>query len=118
MRFRYPIVLALMLVSAAVAAVSVDPKALARFDNSFTKCETRFPEMKGARDEAYLGMYRVKADAKARADLAAARKGAAYQAESRRAREEDAKTPPAKDKLENQCRALWGETQRMRSLAQ
>jgi hypothetical protein len=118
MRPAFLLAATLLLASTTVAAMSIDPKAMARFDNSYTKCEARYPEMRGARDEAYLSMWRVKADAKARAELAAVRKGAPYQAESRRVREEDAKKAPAASTLEGQCRALWAETQRLRSLAQ
>ncbi len=104
----------LMLFSAAAAAMTLNPKAMARFDYSYAKCEAKFPEMRGTRDEAYLSMWRLTADAKARAELAAVRKGEQYQAESKRVREEDAKQlPPAQ--LEQQCRALWGETQKMRN---
>lgn len=98
----------------AATAITVDPKALARFDYSYAKCEAAFPEMKGARDEAYLSLWRIKADAKERADLAAARKGAPYQAEAKRARDDDAKTPAKKETLDQQCKALWGETRRVR----
>jgi hypothetical protein len=100
------------------SALTIDPKAMARFDNSYTKCEAKYPEMRGARDEAYLSMWRVTVDAKTRAELAALRKGEPYQAEMRRARQEDAKkAEPSSSKLEGQCQALWGETQRVRSLA-
>lgn len=117
MRSKSICTLALLCLSAAATAMTIDQKAMARFDNSYAKCEAKFPEMRGARDEAYLSMWRQKADAKARAELAAVRKGAPYQAESRRARDEDAQKPPAAATLDAQCRALWGETQRVRSLA-
>ena len=109
--------LALLFVVAGVNAMAIDPKAMARFDNSYTKCEARFPEMRGARDEAYLSLWRVKADDKARAELATVRKGAPYQSEIRRIKQEDAKNAVPASKLEAQCQALWGETQRVRSLA-
>ncbi len=114
MRLQILAVAALCALPLAAVAITVDPKALARFDHSYAKCEVTFPEMKGARDEAYLGMYRIKADAKERADLAAARKAEAYKAEARRARDDDTKAPPKKETLDQQCRALWGETQRVR----
>jgi hypothetical protein len=101
------VALTLTLFTVAAAAMTLNPKAIARFDHSYAKCEAKFPEMRGTRDEAYLSMYRIKVDAKSSAELAAVRRGAPYQAESRRARAEDAK----------KCRALWGETQRVRSLA-
>jgi hypothetical protein len=109
----------LLLVVVDSAAMSLDPKAMARFDISYAKCEAKFPEMRGARDEAYLSMWRVKPDAKTRAELAAVRKGAPYQGESKRIREEESKKgAPPQATLDGQCRALWGETQRVRSLAQ
>lgn len=97
--------------------MSIDPKAMARFDLSYTKCEARYPEMRGARDEAYLSMWRAKADAKARAELAAVRKGAPYQAESKRIQQEEKKSTQPNAALDGQCQALWAETQRVRSLA-
>lgn len=117
MRSKPILTLALSCFCAGATAMTVDPKQMARFDHSYAKCEAKFPEMRGGRDEAYLSMWRVKADAKARGELAAVRKAAPYQAESRRARDEDAKQPPAAATIEAQCRALWGETQRVRSLA-
>ena len=33
-------------------ALTIDAKALARFDVSYTKCEARYPQMQGHRDEA------------------------------------------------------------------
>jgi len=99
------------------AAMTIDPKAMARFDHSYTKCEARYPEMRGARDEAYLSMWRAKADAKARAELAAVRKGAPYQSESKRIQQDEAKKAGAPiATIEAQCQALWSETQRVRSL--
>jgi hypothetical protein len=118
MRSKRLLISALVLFPVAASAMSLNPRAIARFDHSYAKCEAKFPEMRGARDEAYLSMYRVKADAKARAELAAVRKGAPYQNESKRVRDEDAKSPPAPQTIDAQCRALWGETQRVRSLAQ
>jgi len=100
------------------AAMSIDNKAMARFDNSYAKCEAKFPEMRGARDEAYLSMWRVKADDKSRAELAGVRKAAPYQAERKRIQQEDAKkTAAASSNLESECKALWAETLRVRSLA-
>lgn len=96
------------------AAISIDAKAMARFDASFAQCEAKYPQMRGGRDEAYLGMWRVKTDGQARAELAAVRKGAVYQAESRRIRKEPATSAA---QLERQCQALWAETVRVRSIA-
>ena len=110
--------LLLALVVTETAAMSIDAKAMARFDHSYTKCEARYPQMRGARDEAYLSMWRVKADAKARAELATVRKGAPYQAESKRMQQDEAKQATAPSTtLDAQCQALWSETQRVRSLA-
>jgi hypothetical protein len=74
------------------------------------------------RDEAYLAVYRVKADAKARARLAELRRSAAYRKEQRAAQAEAAR--PAKpaasapaSPLEQQCQALWTQVQRARSTA-
>jgi hypothetical protein len=118
MRIVFVVVPLLAGVAADVAALTIDPKAMARFDNSYTKCEAKYPEMRGARDEAYLSMWRVKPDAKTRAELAATRKGAPYQTELRRVQQEDGKKSGQPDgTLEGQCQALWGETQRVRSLA-
>src|SRR5262249_15152487 len=105
----------LVLAGADAAAMSLDPKAMARFDHSYAKCEAKYPEMKGARDEAYLSMWRAKADTPTRAQLATVRKGAAYQAESKRVQQEDAKNPVPESRLDSQCHALWGETQKVRS---
>ena len=108
---------AIVFVSASAAALTIEPKGMARFDYSFAKCEAKYPEMKGGRDEAYLSMWRVKPDAAKRAQLAAVRKGAEYQAESKRVQQEDAKKAAPSSTLESECRALWGETQKVRSLA-
>lgn len=118
MRFLLASPLLLVFAVGDGAAMSIDPKAMARFDNSYAKCEAKFPEMRGARDEAYLSMWRVKADDKARAELAGVRKAAPYQSESKRIQQEDAKkTVPASSNLDGECKALWAETLRVRSLA-
>jgi hypothetical protein len=117
MRFGPALALLLAFAAAEGSAMTIDPKAMARFDNSYSKCEARFPEMRGARDEAYLSMWRIKADAKARAELDAVRKGAPYQSEARRIQGEDPKKAVAASTLEGQCQALWAETQRVRGLA-
>jgi hypothetical protein len=101
-------------VSPAARAISVDAKALARFDISYVKCESQFPDMRGQRDTAYLSLWRVKMDDKARAQLAAARKGAAYQSERRRLLQSGAAgaAAAASSPIEQQCQALRAETQR------
>jgi hypothetical protein len=87
---------------------------LARYDVSYAKCETQFPEMRGRRDEAYLALWRVKPDDKALAELAAARKRSAYAAERKRALQPAARgaSAPAPGVLERQCQGLWAEQQR------
>lgn len=102
-----------------VSAAGFDARGLARFDTGYARCEARFEHMNGARDEAYLAAYRVKADAAARARLAELRRGAAYRKELRAAQAEAAKpaAPAASSPLEHQCQALWGQVQRARSAA-
>ena len=105
----------LALAAPAAHALAVDAKALARYDTSYVTCEAKFPEMRGQRDEAYLSLWRVKADDKARAQLAAVRKGAPYQAERKRLLQAGAKaaSAAASSPIERECQALWGERQRM-----
>lgn len=118
MRFLLAGPLLLLFVAGDGAAMSIDPKAMARFDNSYAKCEAKFPEMRGARDETYLSMWRVKVDDKTRAELAGVRKAPPYQSESKRIQQEDAKqAAAASSNLEAECKALWAETLRVRSLA-
>jgi hypothetical protein len=108
----------LMFFANAAHALTIDAKAMARFDVSYTACESRFPDMRGRRDEAYLSLWRVKADGKARAQLASVRKGGIYQAERKRMLRAKAQgtSPAASSPLEQQCQALRAETQRsMRS---
>jgi hypothetical protein len=104
----------LALASASAQALTIDAKALARFDNSYLRCEALFPDMRGQRDEAYLSLWRVRADEKARAELSSARKSAAYQAERRRVQQAEAKgtAPAASSPIEQQCQALRGEARR------
>ena len=103
----------LALVAPLAQAMSIDPKALARFDRGYTVCEAKNPLMKGQRDQAYLSLWKVKADSKARAELAAARKTAAYRTEQATVKKRDARgaAPPASSPIEQQCQALWIETQ-------
>lgn len=112
MRLHAPLLLAAVAAFVSPAqAMSIDAKALARFDQGYTVCEARYPEMKGHRDEAYLSLWKVKPDDKVRADLAAARKAPAYRNE--RARIQKAKAegvaPAASSPIEQQCQALWAE---------
>lgn len=96
-------------------AISVDAKALARFDISFGQCEKQIPQMRGRRDEAWLSLWRTRADDGNRADLAKARKSGVYVAEHRRVlRAQAAGTAPAASSpIDRQCQALWAETQRL-----
>ncbi len=100
-------------------AAGFDAPGLARFDNGYARCEARFAHMKGSRDEAYLAVYRVKADAAGRARLDGLRRTAAYRKELRAAQAEAAKptASAASSPLEQQCQALWGQVQRARSVA-
>ncbi len=100
-------------------AAGFDARGLARFDVGYARCEARFEHMKGARDEAYLAAYRVKADAAARARLAELRRGAAYRKEQHAAQAAAAKpaATAASSPLEHQCQALWAQVQRARGAA-
>ena len=106
--------LSLLFAAGAAQALTVDPKAMARFDISYANCEVQIPAMKGHRDEAYLSLWRARADDKTRAQLAAVRQGAPYQAERKRVQQAAAQgtLPPASSPIDQQCQALWGETQR------
>jgi len=100
----------------AALAFTVDGPGLARFDNSYITCEAKFPAMRGHRDEAYLSLWRIKADTAAIARLAEARKSKPYQTEHTRL-VQAAKSPAAKassaSPIEQQCQALWGEAQKV-----
>jgi hypothetical protein len=117
MRIHRLLAAVLVLASAAVAAKDevYDPKALARYDVSYVRCESSFPEMKGRRDDAYLSLWRIQPGPKPAARLTDVRKSAAYKSEQQRAtRQASAASEPAAVKaLEQQCRGLWGEMQRM-----
>jgi hypothetical protein len=108
---------ALVLASAAAGAQDrrYDPKALARYDVSFVRCEASFPEMKGHGDDAYLSLWRVRPGPKPAARLAEIRKSAPYKAERQAALTRQAAAasePEAAKKLQRQCRGLWGEMER------
>ena len=91
-----------------------DPKALARYDVSYVRCETSFPEMKGHRDDAYMSLWRIKPGPKTTARLAETRNSSTYKSEQRVAARQaaSASTPDAVKDLERQCRGLWGEMQK------
>ena len=58
---------ALTLVAAASAhAFPADAKKLARFDMGYARCELKFEQMRGHRDDAYLALWKMQADEKSR----------------------------------------------------
>ena len=116
---RIPRVLAALLAAASTLASAedrrYDPKALARYDVSYVRCEATIPEKKGHRDDAYLSLWRMKPGAKTTARLAEVRSSATYKSEQRLATREaaGASAPASAAKsLERQCRGLWGEMQK------
>lgn len=113
-RLRVTAILLALLSAGHADAISVDAKALARFDVSYALCEQQIPQMRGRRDEAWLSLWRTRADDGHRADLAKARKSAAYAAERRRVLKARAagNAPAASSPVDRQCQALWAETQR------
>ena len=112
MRYAPVFLVALALAAPAARAAALDAKELAHFDVSYVKCESRYPDMRGHRDEAYLNLWRMKPDDKSRAQLAAVRKSASYQSERRRMLRAGAASAAASSPLDQQCQALWAETQR------
>ncbi|MGY4830193.1 hypothetical protein ACVNIS_16605 [Sphaerotilaceae bacterium SBD11-9] len=102
------------LLGASAHAIPSDVKVLAQFDLGFARCEARFPQMKGHADEAYLALWKVKPDDKARADLAKARKTAQYKDARKQAQktQDNSSSPEIEDKLKHQCLATWNEAQR------
>ena len=112
-----------LLIAAALATASAlasaedkryDPKALARYDVSYVRCEASFPEMKGRRDDAYMSLWRMKPGPKTTARLAEVRSSATYKSEQRVATRQaaSASAPDAVKALERQCKGLWGEMQK------
>ena len=109
-----------LLLAAALATASAmasaedkryDPKGLARYDGSYVRCEASFPEMKGHRDDAYMGLWRMKPGPTTATRLAEVRSSSTYKSEQRLAKREaaGANGPDAVKALEQQCRGLWGE---------
>jgi hypothetical protein len=113
MRINRLLAAVLVLASALAAAEDrrYDPKALARYDVSYVRCEASFPEMKGHRDDAYMSLWRMSAGPKTTARLAEVRNSATYKSEQRLATRQaaGASAPDAAKNLERQCRGLWGE---------
>ncbi len=111
--------IAAVLTSAASTALAqtraFDAKALARYDISYAKCESRFPAMQGHRDEAYLDLWRIGSNDKSSARLAGVRGGAVYRAERQLVLRGTAKSsaPSASGPLELECQGLWAEHQRV-----
>jgi hypothetical protein len=116
MRIHRPLAAVLVLASALASAEDrrYDPKALARYDVSYVRCEASFPEMKGHRDDAYMSLWRMKPGPKTASRLAEVRSSPTYKSEQRLAKREaaDATGPDAVKTIEQQCRGLWGEMQK------
>jgi hypothetical protein len=113
-RIQLVLAAAALLSAATVASAEdrrYDPKALARYDVSYVRCEASFPEMKGHRDEAYMSLWRMKPGPKTEARMAEVRGSTTYKSEQRLAKREaaGASGPDAVKALEQQCRGLWGE---------
>lgn len=103
-----------LLFATSAHALPADAKKLAQFDIGYARCEKLYPEMRGHRDQAYLALWRVNADAKARSRLSALRKGSSYKQERQLALKtmDMGKGPEAEAKLKLQCEGTWAEAQR------
>jgi hypothetical protein len=108
------LILVLAISSPAAFALTIDAKALARYDLSYVVCEAEFPEMRGHRDEAYLSLWRAKADAASRARLSAVRKAQTYRSEHALILQSRAKqvSPSASSPIKQECQVLWGQAQK------
>jgi len=115
MRFSTATCLALTFAAGMAHAKSIDPPSLARYDASYGRCEARFAEMRGHRDDAYLDLWHLRHDDKSTARLAQMRSSAAYRAETQRLAKAAAAraTAAASSALERECQGLWGEHQRV-----
>lgn len=111
LRFAVAMATLLLIGTAAPGATPSRAKSLAQFDVGYARCEQRFEHMRGHRDEAYAGVYRLKLDAKTREQLATARKSAEYKSASRKAAQTLAndKSADLDKRLDQQCQALWRE---------
>ncbi|MBX3622104.1 MAG: hypothetical protein KF891_19220 [Rhizobacter sp.] len=106
------------LLAGTAQALPSNVKTLARFDIGFARCEAMYPDMKGHADEAYLALWKIKADDKRRADLDKLRKTAKYrQARSQAQKEMDKKGPQPEAKVRTQCEATWAEALRNKPAA-
>lgn len=104
---------AVLTLAATAAHAGPSVKTLAQFDLGYAKCEARFEHMKGRADDAYLALWKIKADDKQRAELAKQRGTPRYREERSKAQKTMAKPSPAlDDKLNKQCSATWSELQR------
>jgi hypothetical protein len=115
MRFMPMLTILLLLGATNAHAISFDAKAVARFDVGYARCEQINPAMRGRRDDAYLSLWRTRADEKSVAQLAALRRGEAYRKEHARFLKASTTkpAPAASSPIEQQCQALWAETQRI-----
>jgi hypothetical protein len=114
--FFLAVALFLSLLADAANARAFDAKALARYDASYVKCEAQYPEMKGHGDEAYLNLWRMKAEPKYVAELTKLRRSPVYTAEKQRALRAPLPSASASTSLSHECVGLWGEYQRNAAL--
>ncbi|MSQ18881.1 MAG: hypothetical protein EXR39_04830 [Betaproteobacteria bacterium] len=94
---------------------TVDPKALARFDLTYVRCEAQMPRLRGHRDAAYLGMWSPKVHDKVRGQLTVARNGPVYGAERQRIKQAAAQrtSGPAPRADAEECKTLLEEVERI-----
>jgi hypothetical protein len=104
--------LSLALLSGEAGARVYEAKQLAKYDLSYQKCESQYPDMRGHGDEAYLNLWRIKPDDKALAQLAKVRSSAAYQTEKQHLGHAAPKSASAAASISRECQGLWGEFQR------
>jgi hypothetical protein len=108
----FAVSLALMLFAGEAAARAYDAKELARYDTSYQKCEGRFAEMRGHRDEAYLNLWRIELSPKSQAELIKLRASPAYRSEQKRLATVPKGASASAAPIERECQGLWGELQR------
>ena len=111
---RFTLLVLAVLASPAALALTIDAKALARYDHSYLVCERENPAMRGHRDEAYLSLWRTRLDPTRRAQLTAVRQGKVYRAEQAQVLQERATTTvtPASNPIPHECEVLWAEAQK------
>ena len=101
--------LGMAVIALPVSGAATRFKSLAQFDSGYAQCERLYPDMRGHRDEAYAGVYRLKLDDELRGQLDETRKSAPYRSERRRAAQTLTKNAAASDvkqRLELQCQGL------------